>query len=174
MDEDLIARIYKATLHGPIWKEFDRGVLSTEEIKEEFLKQDMEIRDILDKVVNDFEGLLDLREYAIPWIQELKEKGYQVLYLSNWPREFHKKFYQEMRFIPYTDGGILSYVEKVIKPEPEIYNLLMERYDLKASECVFLDDTEKNLVTAKKLGMETILYTDQEHAIQELTKLGVY
>lgn len=172
-DEKMIERLYKATLQGPVWKEFDRGVLSQEELKQKFMEQDPEISELIKAVINDFEGLLDLRDYAIPWIEQLKEKGYQVLYLSNWPREFHKQFYNEMRFIPYTDGGILSYLEKVIKPEPEIYELLLRRYNLNAKECVFMDDTAHNLITAKELGMETILYTDQEHAVKELENLGV-
>ena len=172
-DETIIARLFQATLHGPIWKEFDRGVLTDEELTKKFMEQDPEIGELIRDVVNDLGELVDLRDYAIPWIEELKEKGYQVLYLSNWPREFHKKFYHEMRFIPYTDGGILSYIEKVIKPEPEIYELLMNRYGLEAKECVFLDDSANNLVTAKELGMQTILYTDQEHAINELETMGV-
>jgi putative hydrolase of the HAD superfamily len=173
-NEALIERLYKATLRSPVWEEFDRGVLNEEEIIKMFMEQDPEIGELIKEVANDFEGLLDLREYAIPWIKELRKKGYKVLYLSNWPRKFHAQFYHEMRFIPYTDGGILSYLEKVIKPEPEIYELLMKRFDLKAEECVFMDDLAYNLKTAKELGMETILYTDQKHAIKELEKLGVY
>lgn len=172
-DEAMIKRLYKATLYGTAWRDFDRGILSEEEIINKFVENDVEIEDLIRKITSDYQGLIDLRAYAIPWIEELRKKGYKVLYLSNWPREFHVQFYHEMRFIPYTDGGILSYLEKVIKPEPEIYELLMERFDLKAEECVFMDDTEKNLITAKELGMETILYTDQEQAIKRLEELGV-
>ena len=71
------------------------------------------------------------------------------------------------------DGGILSYRDKVIKPDAAIYELLLNRYGLKAEECVFLDDTEKNLVTAGEMGIHTILFQDRGQAVKELAALGV-
>ena len=77
-------------------------------------------------------------------------------------------------FIPYTDGGILSYVEKIIKPDPKIYELLIKRYKLVPGECVFFDDREDNCEAARKLGMEAVCFTTKENAVMELKKLGVY
>ena len=76
-------------------------------------------------------------------------------------------------FLNYVDGGILSYQEKTIKPEPEIYQRLIEKYSLVPEECVFLDDTEKNLTAAAGFGMHTVHFTDRESALEELRKLGV-
>ena len=61
----------------------------------------------------------------------------------------------------------------MIKPQREIYQLLLDRYGLKAQECVFLDDTEKNLPTAEELGIRTVLFQDREQAVSALKKLGV-
>ena len=63
--------------------------------------------------------------------------------------------------------------DKVVKPEPEIYRLLIDRYGLKPEECVFLDDTEKNLPMAREFGIHTILFKDKEQAVEELKMLGV-
>ena len=71
------------------------------------------------------------------------------------------------------DGGILSYQDQVIKPMPEIYQLLIDRYDLVPQECVFLDDTLCNLEAAEKFGIHTIHFKNQMQAIEELRKLGV-
>ena len=65
-----------------------------------------------------------------------------------------------MSFLSFTDGGILSYKDKVIKPDPAIYRLLIERYDLVPENCVFIDDTQKNLDAAEKIGIKTILFTE--------------
>lgn len=78
-----------------------------------------------------------------------------------------------MDFLEYMDGGILSWQDKVIKPDPKIYELLLSRYGLVAEECVFLDDTERNLPQARALGIHTILFRDREQAISELKELGV-
>ena len=73
----------------------------------------------------------------------------------------------------YVDGGILSYRDGVIKPDPAIYRLLLGRYGLKAEECVFLDDIQSNLDTAAGLGIHTILFRSLKQAQEELLQLGV-
>ena len=78
-----------------------------------------------------------------------------------------------MGFLELMDGGILSYKDKVTKPAPEIYELLLSRYGLNAEECVFLDDTEKNIIGARAVGIQGILFQDRIQAVAELQKLGV-
>lgn len=112
-------------------------------------------------------------DYAISWIKELKQKGYQVLVLSNFASKAFDDCQEVLDFLPFVDGGILSYRERVIKPEPEIYQLLIDRYQLVPEECVFLDDTLKNLTAAEAFGIHTIHFKNRELAVEELRKLGV-
>ena len=95
------------------------------------------------------------------------------MYLSNFSEKAETDCARALDFIPYMDGGILSYQEKVIKPMPEIYQLLIDRYDLKPEECVFMDDTLVNLEGAERFGIHTIHFHDREQAVMELRKLGV-
>lgn len=76
-------------------------------------------------------------------------------------------------FIPHTDGGILSYRVGTIKPGAEIYRLLLSQYNLKAEECVFLDDTISNVEAARRLGIHGICFKTKELAEEEMRKLGV-
>lgn len=66
------------------------------------------------------------------------------------------------------DGGIMSYTVQQIKPDEDIYQTLFDRYNLTPEECVFLDDSLKNLETARRLGMRTILVKSPEQAREEL------
>ena len=75
-------------------------------------------------------------------------------------------------FIPYTDGGILSFQDRVIKPDEKIYRLLLSRYQLKAQECVFLDDTPANVEAAVRLGFAGIVFRTREQAQEELRALA--
>lgn len=170
-DQEIIDRIIKATVMQPDWAEYDRGVMSEEEVLDAFCKNDPEIATQIKECLSNIENLVTREAYAIPWVKSLKNRGYQVLYLSNFSRKAHEDCIGALDFIPYTDGGILSYMDHVIKPEKEIYELLMSRYNLVPEECVFIDDTEKNLVTAKELGMETIHFTSKEQAMSDLEKL---
>ncbi len=166
-------RICRATVESPDWCEYDRGLLTDEEVLERFVQNDPGIEQELRKSLQNVKGMVTLRDYAVPWVQELKAKGYQVLYLSNFSHKVEMECSDSLAFLPYMDGGILSDRDHLIKPQPEIYALLLERFHLVPEECVFLDDTAKNLDAAEKFGIHTILYTDRECALEELKKLGV-
>ena len=66
-------------------------------------------------------GIVTRADYAIPWIQKLKSAGYQVLVLSNFSDKVKRDNEDAMDFLEYVDGGILSYRDGVIKPDPAIY-----------------------------------------------------
>ncbi len=171
--EETFQRLAKATVESRSWQEHDRGALSDEEIMDLFIKNDPGIEKELRETLDNIDGMLVRYDYAIPWIQELKEKGYQVLVLSNFAHKAYEDCRDVLDFLDYVDGGILSFRDKMVKPEPEIYQLLMDRYHLKPEECVFLDDTEKNLPPAEAFGMHTVHFKDRGQAVEGLRKMGV-
>ncbi len=173
LDEETVERLAKATAQSPDWSELDRGVLSYEEVLERFVANDPQLEALIAKVFADLNGILVRYAYAIPWIQELKKKGYRIYYLSNFFRKAEVDCADTMDFLPYMDGGILSYQDRVIKPDREIYELLLSRYGLKAQECVFLDDTIKNIEGAVRVGIHGIVFQNKEQACEELRRLGV-
>lgn len=170
---ELLERLADATVRSEQWNELDRGILSDEEILQGLVQNDPAIEADIRRCLTDVKGIVTRNDYAIPWIQELQRKGYQILYLSNFSRRAEKECAEALDFLPYMDGGILSYREKVIKPMPEIYELLIDRYQLIPEECVFLDDTERNLTAASDFGIHTIHFENQKQARAELKKLGV-
>ncbi len=171
--EEIFERLAKATVKSSMWNENDRGVLSDEELMQGYIDNDPQIEAEIRTALSDVSTIVIRNDYAIPWIQQLKGKEYRCLYLSNFSRKAHAECVEALDFIPYMDGGILSYQEKIIKPMPEIYQLLIDRYDLTPEECVFLDDTQKNLDAAEKFGIRTIHFQNQAQAVEELRKLGV-
>lgn len=168
-----LERLADATVRSEQWNEVDRGVLSDEEVIQALVENDPEIEADIRRCLTNAKGIVTRNDYAIPWIEELKQKGYQTLYLSNFSRRAEEDCKEALDFIPHMDGGILSYREKVIKPMPEIYQLLIDRYHLVPEECVFMDDTERNLAGAAKFGIHTIHFKNKEQAQAELEKLGV-
>lgn len=172
-DKEIVERLSKATAQSPDWNELDRGVLSYEEVLERFIQRAPELREIILQVFSDLHDILDVYDYTMPWIHQLKSAGYGVYYLSNFFQKAAEDCKDLMGFLGLMDGGILSYQDKVIKPDASIYRLLLERYGLKAEECVFLDDTERNIAGAEKNGIHGILFQSREQAVTELQKLGI-
>lgn len=165
------ARVAQATILSSIWCEVDRGIMTYEEVLDAFAEQDREMESEIRYVLEDTHGIVTKREFAIPWICSLKEKELQVLVLSNFGKKLIDDNPDAMDFLPYTAGGILSYKDHLLKPEPEIYQLLLKRYGLKADECVFIDDLKENIEAAKMQGIHGIVFESYEQAVCELNKM---
>lgn len=167
-DEQTVTRIVKATFFSPVWKELDRGAWSFDEILDGFVKNDTEIEEILRHIFDDMNEFIIAYPYASEWICGLRESGFRVYCLSNISDKICRDCAKEFEFLKFTDGRVLSYEEKLIKPDPAIYCLLLERYDLKADECIFIDNLENNVNAARKLGMYGIVFQNQLQAENEI------
>ncbi len=79
----------------------------------------------------------------------------------------------EWPFLEKFDGVIVSGLEKLVKPDPRIYRVFCERYGLSPQSCVFIDDSEMNVVSARKFGMQAIHFTTPKALRKELIALGL-
>lgn len=120
-----------------------------------------EVTDIqIQDAINEF--LRGLPVSRLEALRRLREAGYGVYALSNTNAVmFHSwianAFRQEgLSFRDYFDGAVTSFEEGVCKPEPEIFNIVLRRYGLKAEETLMLDDSEKNCEAARSCGMQSI------------------
>jgi 2-haloacid dehalogenase len=86
------------------------------------------------------------------------------------------KFSLSQKLYPFLagfDGVIVSGDERLLKPEPEIYNLLLDRYGLKAEDCIFIDDSKANIEGARAVGMHAIHYLEPMDLAAELRRYGI-
>ena len=171
--EEVYERLSAATVKSPFWNEMDRGVLSDDELLQGFIQNDPSIEKELREVFSNVKEMILRYDYAIPWVKELKSRGYGVYYISNFARKPHIECIEALDFLVEMDGGILSYQDKLIKPTPEIYQLLCSRYGLDAEECVFIDDTQINVDAAQKEGMKVITFHTLEQTKEELEQLFI-
>ena len=168
---EMCMRLYKSTISSPYWKEYDRGVLTDEEVVDCFVGSAPELENEIREAMKNVHGVVRRMDAAIPWIRQIQESGRKALYLSNYSRKVAGDNMDAMDFLPYLDGGLLSCDYQVIKPNPAFYQILIEKYDLDPARCVFLDDLEDNIAAAKELGFHTILVRDHEQAVADLARL---
>lgn len=172
-DEETIKRVSKATVLSKEWGEEDRGILSDEELIAAFIANDPSVAEEIRKLKGSPEKLVQEYDYSVDFVKKLKANGYKVYLLSNYGKTNFAYARTNFKFIPYVDGGVISYEVKHIKPEPEIYRALIDKYQFDPKEAVFLDDSLANLEGAKAFGFYTIHFTEFEKAIEELKVLGV-
>ena len=94
----------------------------------------------------------------LEYIKELKAKVYKIYLLTNITEDSYNYINNVINIDAIFDGGIYSYQEHVIKPNPNIYNLLIDRFKLNKEETIFFDDKEKNIIGAGKAGIRGIVF----------------
>ena len=80
---------------------------------------------------------------------------------------------EDLSFLQYPDGMVISYEIKHIKPEREIYEALIERFHIIPEQALFIDDLAVNIEAAQKMGFQTILFTSKKEVEQVLNGLPV-
>lgn len=108
-------------------------------------------------------------------LQQLKNAGTYGLYgLTNWSTETFPIALARFDFFSLFDGILVSGAERIRKPDPAFYQLLLSRYNLQASECLFIDDNQRNTDAAIKFGISSINFKNPEQLLKELNAHGVF
>lgn len=108
---------------------------------------------------------------SVELLKRLKGERYGIYGLTNWSAETIPLAYSKYDFFQLFDGIIVSGEEKVIKPDPKIYRILLERYKLTAENTLFIDDNPTNIETAEQLGFQTIVFDDFENVSLQISVL---
>ena len=146
MKKELIHAIFLSDA----WKAGDEGSVTPEEQLTQFINnaphlekeiQQMSMNIWMDPSVN---SIIQKKCWHI-----FGNAGFKLYYLSNYGEYLFEKTKYELDFLQKFDGGIISYREKLMKPQKEIYNLLMTRYNIKPNDAWFIDDRPENVDGSK-------------------------
>lgn len=104
-------------------------------------------------------------------IKPLKEK-YNIYGLTNWSAETIPFAIKRYNFFKDLDGMVVSGDEKLIKPNPKLYQVLIDRYSINPAESLFIDDNAANVQIAKEMGFHTIHLTPDVNLEERLREMG--
>lgn len=105
-------------------------------------------------------------------VTELKSAGYRTLGLTNWSLETFCKV-KDHRIFALMEGFVISGAEHCLKPEPEIFRILLDRYRLVPGQCLFIDDSTVNAQGARNIGMGAIRFESAQALRKSLLKYGI-
>ncbi|MBO4213196.1 MAG: HAD family phosphatase [Clostridia bacterium] len=168
-----VEKLLGMTLGSPEYIEGDRGLVTFDEKVDIMCKNHPEYSEDIRKIMSHVSEFFYLFNNIKGIINDVKAAGYGMYYLSNTSEDVDNNINGEHHLFEMFDGGIRSYKEHLLKPEPEIYKLLLDRYGLAADECLFVDDLENNTKGANAVGIHTITLKDQSKLREELIKQGV-
>jgi 2-haloacid dehalogenase len=106
--------------------------------------------------------------------KELNESGkYKIYALTNWSAETFPVALERFEFLHWFDDIVVSGTEKMRKPAPEFYQLLLDRHNVKAEDALFIDDNYRNILAAEKLGIQSIHFTGADALKERLKELSI-
>lgn len=156
--DEIYERIADAVFRNDDWLEGDIGRISTEEWLGLFIENAPDLKEQICEVFAGFEGTIVPLSYTEDWLSYFRRQGYRLYYLSNYSCELYQKTKDKLAFLEAFDGGIFSYEVKCIKPQEEIYRLLLERFNINPGETVFYDDRPENVDAAIRLGIKGVVF----------------
>lgn len=143
-----------------LWDQYDRGVYTIEQMVQFGTEKYPQNEDAFRAMMTQWPQQLVPLEASFELVRWLKDNGYRVFVLSNLSEQGYDALKNQFDLIPFLDGGVYSYEHQIIKPDPRIYQILMEQYDIDPTQALFVDDRIENVEAAKQLGFTTIHCSD--------------
>lgn len=171
--EEKKEKIIQATFKSSVWNERDRGLYDEEKYVRQCIALAPEYEEEIKEVMRRSPETIHRMPYAETWVKYLKSRGYHLYVLSNYSRYMVERNKKKMPFLKYMDGVIFSCDVRMIKPEKEIYEEILRRFDLNAEESVFIDDRKENCQAAENVGIRTVEFQNFKQAAGQLERLGV-
>ena len=101
-------------------------------------------------------------------LHQLSTVNYQLYGLTNWSMESFPEAREHFDILQMIDHYVVSGAEGYVKPDPRLFQVLLDRYGLRAEECIFIDDNPDNVAAARNMGMRGIVFTNAESLRKEL------
>ncbi|MCF7799627.1 HAD family phosphatase [Candidatus Babeliales bacterium] len=152
------------------WKKWDRGLITRKDI-ESSIPTSLDLNAV--KLFLDVMPLQVTIEENINILKTVKALGYKVYILSNVSKENLEIMKQVYDFFKLFDGAVFSNEVQEAKPDIAVYQIFLKKYNLNPSECLFIDDVQKNIDVANLVGIDGIVCTDSNFLKAELKRLQI-
>lgn len=154
--EEDIKYIYDEIFHAPEWTLMDLGDITNDEAIEIINKRnEFKYEKLTQEFLHEWHKKQPINRDIVEIAKILKNNGYNLFVLSNMANQTYEYFKND-EFFSLCTGIVISAHEHVKKPDEKVYRLLLDRYNLNAEECLFIDDDDsgKNYETANKIGIK--------------------
>lgn len=156
-DMETIKVLYQEVFSSEEWKKLDKGVLTPEEAVASVVARIPAYEKEVQRILFHWESfLIEEMPISVRFLKQFKAMGYELYALSNYPQRGFENTALFYPFFDLFDDKVVSYAHEEMKPEEEIYKILLKTYDLRPEECLFIDDTLANVETARALGMKAL------------------
>lgn len=166
----LMREVYKSLE----WSMMDRGTIDEKEaLKRMYQRLPEHLKDVAIELTCDWPKMAASIDGSYELVEELKNNGYKLYLLSN-ASVAQKDYWKDVKVAKFFDGTVVSSYIGLVKPQQEIYKHILNKFNLKAEECIFIDDSTLNVEGAVYAGMKGIVFHgDYQEVRDKLIENGV-
>ena len=110
---------------------------------------------------------------TVELLKELKQHGLRLYALTNWSHETFSLARSRFAFLEWFEGIVVSGEERLVKPDPAIFQRLLTRYDISPSRAVYIDDSPRNVAAAAGVGLQALQFVSVDQLRHDLIALGL-
>ena len=172
LSEEEAVKVGRMMFDDPLWTEMDLADSKKEqELILQYMEKYPEYAKIIFWFLNHAEYMHVQRTDVWERVHQIKQLGYKLYVLSNYPETMFEKHARHTAFMADMDGEVVSYQVNKVKPDPGIYQYLLEKYRLDPKECLFFDDRLQNTEAAEKMGITAITVVSKDFLLSKLDEL---
>ena len=154
-------------------RELDRGV-PIEQVRSRWRERYADRADIVERYFDEWDDTIaGAFDDTVALLEELRSRPLRLYALSNWSGDLFRRNRARFAFLDWFDGMLISGDERLIKPDPRIYRLLAERFDIDPATAVFVDDREDNVEAARAGGFTGVVFTSAGQLRTDLARLDL-
>lgn len=152
-----------------LWLDLDRGITDEATVAQVISsRSDLRPGELLASFDTVRESLIDFPE-SVALIHQMHGAGVPQYVLSNMSL-VNSQYLRKRAYFELFNGVVISAEEKMIKPQPELFQLLLQRHNLKAADIVFIDDSRANIDAALALGMQAVHFSGTEQCYERVRR----
>ena len=171
-EPEVCNKVHKAIFGHPDWAEVDRGTLSLDEATRNSAERAGKQFEEISRVTYAVPQALVPIPATIELIKRVKERGHTLFALSNMGIDAMQHLRESYDFFDLFDHLVISSEIKMVKPEDQIFQYLINTYQLDTRQTIFIDDYAPNIETAARFGIQTIHFASSTQCEAELIRLG--
>lgn len=173
LEKSRAEKVLKEIFLSEEWVKLDEGTITEVEAIENISLRNEDYREDIKITFENWYDLLKPINETVSILKGLKQKGYNLYYLSNFHDIAFKKMKEKYDFFSLFDGGVVSYEDKLLKPDERIYKAILNKYSLVPEESIFIDDTKVNVDAAKEAKIEGLVFENANKLKEDLKALGL-
>lgn len=166
LTDEQVEKVSNALFKSELWLKMDRGVVDKQLAVDQIKRENAEIADNIQFVADHWMEMLQPIDETVELIRLLRTSGHRLFYLSNlhdYTKEYVLNKFPEIWSM--FEGGIFSCDVHLLKPEEEIFTMLLTEFNLNKAECIYIDDSLDNVKKASAMGIESIHFTSPQVAL---------